>query len=119
MGSILIVDDNAKLCESLAKNFVQYGYDVLSATNSQKALEILSSKQVSVILLDIMLGDESGIDLLNRVQILNQNIPVIIITGYASLKTASDCMHAGAADFLKKPFSISQIKEVVEKQIQV
>jgi DNA-binding NtrC family response regulator len=56
-----------------------------------------------------------GLELLRRAKELNQNLKVIVVTGYASLETASDCIRAGASDFLKKPFSISQIRESVTR----
>jgi DNA-binding NtrC family response regulator len=112
-GKILIVDDEEVMREFLLEVFASY--DPLGASDGEEALRILQECSISVVITDLKMPQMDGLELLRRARKLNQNLKVIVVTGYASLETASDCIRAGAADFLKKPFSISQIRESVAK----
>lgn len=112
-GKILIVDDEEVMREFLLEVFASY--DPLGACDGEEALRILQKYSISVVITDLKMPQMDGLELLRRARELNQNLKVIVVTGYASLETASDCIRAGAADFLKKPFSISQIRESVAK----
>ncbi|HUT65607.1 MAG TPA: sigma-54 dependent transcriptional regulator [Spirochaetota bacterium] len=112
-NSILIVDDKIKLCTSLAQNFNQLGYSCHIATNSTRALEVLSSNSIDAVLLDIVLGEENGIELLKKILSLHYNIPVIMITGYASIDTAVRSIKLGAYDYVQKPLDFDQLFEKV------
>lgn len=113
---ILVVDDEEVMREFLLEVFT--AHQPLGARDAEQALELVQSEQVELVISDLKMPGMDGLELLRRIKDFNSDIKVIIITGYASLKTASDCIQAGASDFLKKPFSISQIKEAVDKLIQ-
>ncbi len=102
-GRILIVDDEEVMREFLLEVFASY--EPLSAKDGEEALAVLRENDVSVVITDLKMPQMDGLELLRRTKELNHEIRVIVITGYASLETASDCIRAGAADFLKKPFS--------------
>jgi two-component system response regulator AtoC len=112
-GKILIVDDEEVMREFLLEVFAPF--DPLGARDGEEALEILQVHNISVVITDLKMPQMDGLELLRRAKQLNQNLRVIVVTGYASLETASDCIRAGAADFLKKPFSIAQIRNSVTK----
>ena len=116
--TILIVDDKVKLCETLAKTFGQLGYHALYATNSQDALRLLSASPVQVVLLDIMLGEENGIDILQQMKRVRANLQVIMITGYASIESAVQSIKLGAFDYVKKPLDFEYLLRVVENAIR-
>ncbi len=113
--NILIVDDKVKLCKSLAWNFEHVGYKASTATCAQEALAVFSSNRIGVVLLDIMLGEESGIDILKRLLAIDKNVPVIMITAYASIETAVQSIKLGAFDYVKKPLDFDELLKTVVK----
>ncbi len=112
--TLLIVDDNVTLCDTLAQTFGQLGYQAFSATNGDEAVTQCSTHAVRVVLLDIMLGEENGIDVLKRLLQLRPDLPIIMITGYASIETAVQSIKIGAFDYVKKPLDFEQLLKVVE-----
>ena len=97
------------------KNFVQRGHSALYATNSRDALDILASNRIAAVLLDIMLGTENGIALLSKIQSRYKNLPVIMVTGFASIDSAVQSLKLGAYDYIQKPLEFEKLLNVVEK----
>ena len=114
MKSILVVDDKEKLCKSLAWNFEHVGYKAFYATNGQQAVAAFSDNRIDVVLLDVMLADESGIDILKRLLAINARVPVIMITAFASVDTAVQSIKLGAFDYVKKPLDFEELLKTVE-----
>lgn len=117
--TVLIVDDNEKLCQSLARNFEDAGMGVQCARNRSCALEFLSGGKVSAVLLDIMVGEESGIDILVELKRIKPRIPVIMITGYATVDSAVQALKLGAADYVKKPLDFDLLHKIVTSAIDL
>ncbi len=109
---ILIIDDHLKVYKSLARNFQYLGYQTLHARNSAEAIKLFSEESVGVVLLDIMLGGESGIELLKDFFVQHE-IPVIMITGHGSIDTAVQAMKLGAFDYVTKPLDFDRLLEIV------
>ena len=119
MGTgILVIDDKVKVCKSLAQNFDHLGYRTVIATSGKEALAAFSAGSIEVVLLDIMLGEESGIDLLKRLQAVDKTIPVIMITAFASVETAVLSLKLGAFDYVKKPLDFDELLMTVEKALE-
>ena len=119
MGTgILVIDDNVKVCKSLAQNFEHLGYRTVIATSGKEALAAFSAGRIDVVLLDIMLGEESGIDLLKRLQAVDKTVPVIMITAFASVETAVLSLKLGAFDYVKKPLDFDELLMTVEKALE-
>ena len=78
---VLIVDDNEGVFDSLKPNFYQFGLEAIYAANGAAAEAAVEQQGVAAVLLDIMLGTESGIDVLKRLKEINQRVPVIMVTG--------------------------------------
>ncbi len=114
-SSLLIVDDNVKLCRSLARNFEHVGFSVSFATCAREAVSRLSSSRTDVVLLDIMLGEESGVDVLTKLLAVDKNVPVVMITAYASVETAVQSLKLGAFDYVKKPLDFDELLKTVRK----
>ena len=110
---VLIIDDNEKLCQSLARNFLDAGMAALCANNRAQALEKLSDGRIVAILLDIMVGEESGIDILVELKRINPRVPVVMITGYATVDSAVQALKLGAADYVKKPLDFDVLHKIV------
>lgn len=116
--TILIIDDKVKLCKTLVQTFGHIGYRALYATHGTEALKCLSRHNIQAILLDIKLGEENGIELLRQIRAFRQDIPVIMMTGYASVDTAVQSLKLGAFDYVKKPLDFEQLVNVVENALK-
>lgn len=113
-AKILVVDDNLRIYESLKPNFHHLGYKTFHAVNFESTEIIISNKPIDVILLDIMLGKEDGIEVLQKIKKIKPEIPVIMITGYASIDSAVETMRKGAYDYVKKPLEFDRLIKIIE-----
>jgi DNA-binding NtrC family response regulator len=116
---LLIVDDKVRLCESLEQNFRQLHYGCFCATNARDAIGLFLDQDVSAVILDVKLGDESGIDVLKELMALNVKVPVIMITAFATIETAVESIKLGAFDYLQKPINFNKLARVVENAIRI
>ena len=112
---ILVADDEEIMREFLSE--VLASYNPICACDGEEALSILENQEVSLLISDLKMPKLNGLELLKRAKEMNDAIKAIIITGYASLQTESECIQAGADDFLKKPFSIADIRTAVAKAL--
>ena len=101
---ILIVDDEAAIRESLETLLTMEGFVVTAAADGPSGLELLSRNEYDLLLLDLALPGESGIDLLPRIVSLQQNLPIIMITAYGTMGNVVDAIRAGAENFVQKPW---------------
>jgi len=116
-ASILIVDDKERIYESLSKNFTRFGYTCYSAGNKTDALNLLLKKHFCVVLLDIKLGTDNGIDVLQEIRRIYNDVPVIMITGFATIETAVESMRIGAFDYIQKPINFENLLKIVETAV--
>ncbi len=103
-GSVLIIDDEAAIRESLQTLLEMEGYEVESADTGEAGLAILGDRPFDLVLLDLALPDRNGIDLLAELRAHDQQISVIMITAYGTVENAVKAMQAGAANFVQKPW---------------
>lgn len=114
MTSVLIVDDERSMRDFLKILLEKEGHKVTIAESGTKALTILDSQQVDVIISDIRMPGMTGIELLETVKELSPDLPVILITAFASPDDAVLAMKNGAFDYITKPFNVDEIKSVIE-----
>ncbi len=101
---ILIIDDEAAIRESLDTLLTLEGFTITTASDGPAGLDLLSRNEYDLLLLDLALPGESGIDLLPRIVALQQNLPVIMITAYGTMGNVVDAIRAGAENFVQKPW---------------
>ncbi len=106
---ILLIDDNQQLFEVLKDNFSYVGHLLFYARNTKEAFDVLKKEQICVILLDVRLGEENGVETLEKIKKQYSNIPIIMITGYATVEAAVKAMKLGAFDFVKKPIDFNTL----------
>lgn len=115
---ILIIDDEKNIRSTLAVCLEGMGCQVEAAASSAAALEALGRASFDLAFLDLRLGAESGLDLIPRLLTENPNLAIIVITAYATFETAVEAIKRGAKDYVPKPFTPAQIRQVVEQQAE-
>ena len=116
--SILIVDDEESIRRTLEGVFRDEGYQASSADSGAAALELLSLALPSLVLLDIWMPGMDGIETLKRIKALYPALPVIMISGHATIATAVTATRLGASDFIEKPLDLNVILDAVHKVIE-
>ncbi|MCP4402856.1 MAG: sigma-54-dependent Fis family transcriptional regulator [bacterium] len=99
-------------------NFDRYEYTTSYALNSIDALSCFMNQPVDAVILDLRLGRENGLDLLQQLVALNPDVPIIILTGFATIQTAIESIKLGAYDYVQKPMSFQKLHNVIEHAIK-
>jgi DNA-binding NtrC family response regulator len=119
-GRILIVDDEVGILRGLSDFFECEGYVVHAKQDIPGAMKIVEDFDIDIAIVDIRLKhDESGTDLLAVLKERDSDLPVVMITGFGSVESAVDAMHAGAADYILKPIDNSHLLEKVRRNIEL
>lgn len=116
--SILVVDDELLIRDLLYDFFTDQGWDISLAESGEKALEILRSKKVDLVLTDLKMPIMDGLALTSEVKQSFPEIPVVIMTGYPSVDSAVSALRQKVADYIIKPFNINQLYQIIEQQIR-
>ena len=114
MASVLIVDDERSMRDFLKILLEKEGHEVTTANSGASALEVLDKQSVDVIVSDIRMPGMTGIELLETVKEQLPELPMILITAFASPDDAVLAMKNGAFDYISKPFNVDEIKSVIE-----
>ena len=115
---ILIVDDNLGMHSLLRACLAPMGYNIAATNSGRRGLELLETGEFSVAILDLMLPDLNGIEILRRVRQQRPEIEIIVLTGYASLETAIEALRLGAYDYVTKPFRVDAIRSAVRRAVE-
>ena len=115
---VLIVDDDPEMCELLTHCLAPLGYDATSVGNGHRALELVETEPLHVVVLDLMLPDLDGIEVLERIRERRPKIEVIVLTAHASLDTAIEALRQGAYDYVTKPFGVDVIRSTVRRAME-
>ena len=115
---ILIVDDDQDARIRMFETLSQRHYEVVSAENGAMALDLLEENQPDLVLADLKMPELGGLDLLKRIKATTPQLPVILVTGHASVDTAVEAMRLGAQDFILKPFQRETILATVALILQ-
>ncbi len=112
---VLVVDDEPNIRTTLGISLESLGCAVSNAATADEALAALRGHPQDLILLDLRLGEEDGLELLPRLSAESPGVSVVVITAYATFDTAVEAVKRGAQDYLPKPFTPDQIRQVVER----
>ena len=116
--NILVVDDELNILDVVGEILEDEGYLVTKASNATEAREAKSKKKFDLILLDIWMPDIDGISLLNEWASQGNLVPVIMMSGHATIDTAMEATRLGAINFIEKPLSISRLLKVIDNSIK-
>ncbi|MEK6739277.1 MAG: sigma-54 dependent transcriptional regulator [Planctomycetota bacterium] len=117
-ASVLVIDDEADMCDMIAHVLSQAGYTTCLANNGNAGLELFHKKSPGVVILDLRLPEIDGMEILRQIKTANHEIPVIIITAHGEVRSAVEAVKLGAYDFLNKPFDNEEIVLTVKRAIE-
>ena len=115
---ILIVDDEVPVCKSLCGILDDQKYEVDMALSGEEALEKETQNKYNVVITDLMMPGMSGMNLLQILRVKRPELPIIIITGYPSIRTAVNAIKLGAFDFIPKPFTPNELRGLVWRALE-
>lgn len=109
MQHILVIDDDQYICELLRQFLKKKGFEVAIVETGKKAELWLKNNKTDLVLCDFKLPDYTGLDMLSKIKILDNNLPVIIITGYSDVRVAVEALKKGAYEYVTKPINHEEI----------
>src|SRR5437764_5408914 len=119
MPAILIVEDEAKMRRLLELNLGEDGFTTFSAGDAETGLRMLRENAIDLVLTDLKLPGMNGLEFLQTIKRQNGALPVVVMTAFGSVETAVDAMKAGASDYVPKPFSLTEMRMVIHKELDV
>lgn len=115
---ILVIDDEPRIRDACSLVLTGKGFEVSTAPDGAEGLEMIKEQHYDILLVDLMMPNISGFDVLSEVRNHHPDTVVIVITGYATLEHSIEAMKKGAFDFIPKPFTPDQLRAVVEKSLR-
>jgi len=116
---LLIIDDNEKFRLSLARSLKIREFECFTVGSSKEAMRFLENTEVQVILLDLRLGNENGIEVSKKIMEKHKGIPQIMITGFATIDSAVEVLKNGVVDYIQKPIDLKKLVKTINNVIKV
>jgi DNA-binding NtrC family response regulator len=117
-AKILIIDDEDVICKGCKQTLEKDGFEVDYAQNGIVGLAKLHDKAYDIVLIDLMMPQIKGMDVLEAVRKYDPNIINIIITGYAIEQVVARAIEKGAYDYLAKPFSANELRDIIQRALR-
>jgi DNA-binding NtrC family response regulator len=118
MGLVLVVDDKEMLRDSVGGTLVRAGLEVQTAESASEALEAIARRRPDAVVTDLKMPGMSGIELLEQVRKIDDELPVILMTAFATVETAVKALKLGAFDYITKPFEGDQLVIAVKRAVE-
>jgi len=115
--SLLLADDDEVFCLVLSEALAKRGFSVSVAHDLESAVELASSTDPEYAVVDLRLGNDSGLELVQRLASMEEKIRIVILTGFASVATAVEAIKLGAVHYLTKPADADEIAAALHKEI--
>ena len=112
---VLVVDDDRAICDYMETFLTKDGFDVKTLSDPAAATEEVKNGGYHLVVLDLMMPEMDGVEVLKRIRKVDTDVAVVIFTGYPSLETAVQSMKLDAVDYLKKPFNPEEFRMVVDR----
>lgn len=116
-GTILIADDDRAIRTVLSQSLGRQGFDVRTTGNAATLWSWVNSGEGDLVITDVIMPDENGLDLLPRIRKLRGDLPIIVMSAHNTLSTALKATERGAYDYLAKPFDLSELSNVVKRAL--
>lgn len=117
-GHILIIDDDRVALRNLSRLLSRAGYNISEAQNGAGALSLLSKNAFDLVMVDLIMEEMSGLEVLREAKLRCPDVEVIVVTGYASIPTAIEAMKNGAYHYLEKPFRQDEVLHLADHAIE-
>jgi two-component system cell cycle sensor histidine kinase/response regulator CckA len=114
---VLIVDDEQRMVDSLKELLSNQGWEIHTTLNGHEAIESLNKTAFDIVLLDIVMPDIDGYQIMDLITPKNRDILVIIMTGHASIETAIEALRRGAYDYIRKPFESEELLTTIKNAL--
>jgi NtrC-family two-component system response regulator AlgB len=112
---VLVIDDEKNIRQTLGMFLEKLGCDVHLASSSEAAIAVLARQSMDLAFLDLRLGTERGEELIPKLLAFGPSLPIVVFTAYATIETAVDTLRRGAWDYLPKPYTPDQIRQIVSR----
>ena len=116
--TLLFVDDEESILEVASEYFKAKGYNILTAENGRIAADIIANRKIDCCFTDINMPEMDGLELAEHIRLVDNTIPVIIMTGYPSLDNTIRTLKNGVVDFLIKPVNLNQLEICVKRVLR-
>jgi len=113
--NILVVDDEQVVLDSIQRHLRTENYKVFLISSAPDALKLLETEPIDIILTDLMMPEIDGLEFMKMVKPKKPHVPIIMVTGYATIDTALQATQIGAFDYIAKPFTKSELTSVVHR----
>ncbi|MEE8373425.1 MAG: response regulator [Dehalococcoidia bacterium] len=117
-GNVLVVDDEEPIRDIVSRVLDAEGFTCVVAADGREALERTSTQSFDVVLLDIMMPDMSGMEVLHQLATANPDICVVMTTAVDDVQTAVEALNLGAVDYVTKPFNLDDLGKRVEEAVE-
>jgi DNA-binding NtrC family response regulator len=115
---ILVVDDEAPILDLLSAYFKKHSYEVSSASNATEAMRLIDEKALDLVVLDVLLADTDGLEILGRIKAAHPKLPVIIMTGIGfDEELLQEAVKKGAAGYVSKTLPLDQLLMEVHRTL--
>lgn len=114
---ILVVDDEEEICELTRAFLRKKNYCTLGATSRDEALEVIKKEHPHLVLLDLRLGEDSGLDVLSDIKLIDKDVKVIMVTALNDEETIRQAKSLGADDYITKPFTAAYLNDLILEKI--
>src|SRR5688572_16003664 len=118
MSTVLVVDDKEMMRDSVGATLQRAGLGVVSAPDGKSALEIIARRRPDVVVTDQKMPGMSGVELLEQVRQIDEDLPVVLMTAFGAVDSAVKAMKLGAFDYLTKPFEGDELVVAVKRAIE-
>ncbi|MEM9068530.1 MAG: response regulator [Myxococcota bacterium] len=115
---VLVVDDDEAICEFMETFLKKDGFDVKTLSDPKTAPDEVKVGGYHMVVLDLMMPDMDGVEVLEKIRKVDSDVAVVIFTGYPSLETAVKSMKLDAVDYLKKPFNPDEFRAVIDRAMR-
>jgi DNA-binding response OmpR family regulator len=118
-GLILVIEDEPGIVDFLERGLGAHGFNVISAVDGEHGIARALGEDVDLVVLDMMLPGRSGLEVLERLRAAKPGLPIIVLTALGEIEHRVAGLDAGAADYLSKPFSLSELAARIRAQLRM
>lgn len=117
MSTVLVVDDKEMMRDSVGSSLRRAGFDVVTSDRAQAAVERIAQKRPDVVITDLKMPGMTGLELLEKIREIDDEVPVVLMTAFGTIETAVEAMRLGAFDYITKPFEGDELIITVKRAV--